>query len=75
MIARIWHGKTHGSLGNEYFDYINKTGVRALRATEGNRSVYVLKITSSNSNRMSSTSKCFWPQMARILIMRDGWPS
>lgn len=43
MIARIWHGKTSDSLGNEYFDYIKKTGVRALRATEGNRCVYVMR--------------------------------
>ena len=43
MIARIWHGRTPDSLGEEYFDYIKRTGVRALRASEGNRWVYVLK--------------------------------
>lgn len=43
MIARIWRGKTAESLGNEYLEYIKKTGVRALKGTTGNRCVFVLK--------------------------------
>jgi heme-degrading monooxygenase HmoA len=43
MIARIWHGRTLDSLGNEYFDYVKKTGIKELRSTEGNRGVYVLR--------------------------------
>ncbi len=43
MIARIWQGKTPASLGDEYFDYIKKTGVEGCRSTEGNRGVFVLR--------------------------------
>ena len=43
MIARIWHGDTSESKGDEYFDYLMKTGVKDLRATEGNLGVYVLR--------------------------------
>ena len=43
MIARIWQGRTPASLGDEYFEYIKKTGVEESRATEGNRGVFVLR--------------------------------
>lgn len=43
MIARIWRGKTPDFLGEEYFDYIKKTGIQSYRSTEGNRGVYVLR--------------------------------
>lgn len=43
MIVRIWHGMTPASLGDEYFKYIKKTGVKGYRSTEGNRGVYVLR--------------------------------
>lgn len=43
MIARLWQGDTPESKGDEYFDYLMKTGVKELRSTEGNRGVYVLR--------------------------------
>jgi heme-degrading monooxygenase HmoA len=43
MIARVWYGDTPGSKGDQYADYLMKTGVKELRATEGNRGVYVLR--------------------------------
>ncbi|MDH5742911.1 MAG: antibiotic biosynthesis monooxygenase [Candidatus Aminicenantes bacterium] len=43
MIARIWHGRTLDYLGDEYLEYIKKTGIQGYRSTEGNRGVYVLK--------------------------------
>ena len=43
MIARIWYGRTLDSQGDEYFEYIRKTGVKECRSTEGNRGVYVLR--------------------------------
>ncbi len=43
MIARIWQGRTPASLGDEYFEYIKKTGVEGCRSTEGNRGVFVLR--------------------------------
>lgn len=43
MIARIWKGVTPESKANRYLDYMMATGVKDLRATEGNRGVYVLR--------------------------------
>ncbi|MCJ2531156.1 MAG: antibiotic biosynthesis monooxygenase [Thermoplasmata archaeon] len=45
MIARVWHGVTREADGESYLDYIQKTGVKDLRATAGNRGVYVLRRT------------------------------
>ncbi|MGZ4147472.1 MAG: antibiotic biosynthesis monooxygenase family protein [Actinomycetota bacterium] len=42
MIARMWRGWTAADREDEYVDYLNRTGVRDLRATAGNRGVYVL---------------------------------
>ena len=43
MIARIWHGRTAAEKADEYFEYLNETGVPGYRAMEGNRGVYVLR--------------------------------
>ena len=43
MIARIWHGITLESRGDEYFNYVMETGVKDYRSTQGNRGVYVLR--------------------------------
>ncbi len=43
MIARIWHGATETGKVDEYFDYLNKTGVPDYRATKGNRGVFILR--------------------------------
>lgn len=43
MIAKIWHGVTAAAKAEAYLDYLNKSGVPDLRATEGNEGVYVLR--------------------------------
>ncbi|NIM75224.1 MAG: hypothetical protein GTO21_00690, partial [Armatimonadetes bacterium] len=43
MIARIWRGATEESKADEFIDYMLKTGVRDLRATEGNLGALVLR--------------------------------
>ena len=43
MIARIWFGKTLDSKSGEYFNYLEKTGIKDTSSTEGNRGVYVLR--------------------------------
>jgi heme-degrading monooxygenase HmoA len=45
MIARAWHGVVPESEGNAYFDYLQRTGIPDLKATVGNRGVYVLRRT------------------------------
>lgn len=43
MIARTWSGKTSAEDGDRYLEYLHETGVRACRATPGNRGIYVLR--------------------------------
>ncbi len=43
MIARVWRGSTLAENAGRYMDYMQDTGVKELRATEGNRGVYVLR--------------------------------
>jgi heme-degrading monooxygenase HmoA len=43
MIARIWKGVTPAAKADQYLEYLRQTGVKDLRATEGNRGVYVLR--------------------------------
>ena len=43
MITRIWHGTTDADKADDYFDYLNRTGITDYRATDGNCGVYVLR--------------------------------
>lgn len=43
MIARTWHGRVRATDADAYHAYLQRTGVADLRATPGNRGVYVLR--------------------------------
>lgn len=43
MIARIWHGVTSSTCADEYFNYLNRSGLPDYRATAGNKGVFVLR--------------------------------
>ncbi len=43
MIARIWHGITPANKADEYYVFLQRTGVADYQATDGNRGVYVLR--------------------------------
>jgi heme-degrading monooxygenase HmoA len=45
MIARYWSGAVPSSRADDYQRYLEKTGIRDLNATPGNRGVYVLRRT------------------------------
>lgn len=45
MIARVWRGVTREADGESYLNYLQETGVKDLRATDGNRGVYVFRRT------------------------------
>ena len=47
MIARIWRGVTPEAKADQYLDYLMKTGVKDLSATEGNQGVQVLRSISN----------------------------
>ena len=43
MIARFWRGITPKSKAEEYYSYLQKTGLKDYRATKGNRGVFVFR--------------------------------
>ncbi len=43
MIARIWQGRTRPGMGIAYYDYLEETGLKEYRSTEGFRSALVLR--------------------------------
>lgn len=43
MIARIWQGRTRPGMGESYYEYLEKTGLKEYRATAGFRGVLVLR--------------------------------
>jgi heme-degrading monooxygenase HmoA len=45
MIARTWHGMVPADRGDQYQTYLERTGIPDLRATPGNRGVWVLRRT------------------------------
>ena len=45
MIARSWHGAVPTERADEYYRYLQRTGIPDYRATPGNRGVYLLRRT------------------------------
>ena len=43
MIARIWHGAVRAQQADEYYRYLEQTGLKEYRQTAGNRGVQVLR--------------------------------
>jgi heme-degrading monooxygenase HmoA len=43
MIARSWHGRVPSSKADDYFDYLQKTGLADYTSTHGNRGLFVLR--------------------------------
>ncbi len=64
MIARIWHGTTEADKADEYFDYLNKTGIPDYRATEGNRGAYILRKIEGDKAHFYTLS--FWDSLDSI---------
>jgi heme-degrading monooxygenase HmoA len=42
MIARIWQGRTRPGMGKDYYRYLEQTGLKEYRETEGFEDVFVL---------------------------------
>jgi heme-degrading monooxygenase HmoA len=43
MIARTWHGIVPAEKADEYYEFLQKSGIHDYKATEGNRGVFVLR--------------------------------
>lgn len=64
MIARIWRGFTSEADGNQYFDYLIRTGLKDYRSTAGNRGVVVLRRVSEGRAEFLLVS--FWESFDSI---------
>ncbi len=64
MIARTWDGVTEARRGDEYAEYVRRTGVADLSATEGNRAVYLLRRADGDRARFRVIS--LWDSMDGI---------
>jgi len=64
MIARLWRGVTPEAKADAYLDYLRRTGVRACRATVGNRGVFVLRRLSDGKAEFLFVS--LWESMAAV---------
>lgn len=64
QIARIWHGRTPASKGEQYVEYIKQTGVKGLREVEGNLGVLLLRRI--NKDVAEFTVISFWESKEAI---------
>ena len=63
-IARVWYGRTASSKGEDYAEYMKKTGVKDLSNTEGNRGVLLLKRLNGDVTEFTVIS--FWESKEAI---------
>ena len=64
MIARVWHGVTPAAKADEYFKYLQKTGLPDYRKTPGNRGVQVLRRIEGDQAHFVLIS--FWDSLEAI---------
>ncbi|HEX9186418.1 MAG TPA: DinB family protein [Vicinamibacteria bacterium] len=64
MIARSWDGLTRAAQADEYADYVRRTGVTDLAATDGNLGVYLLRRREGERARFRVLS--LWDSMEGI---------
>ncbi|HXY11119.1 MAG TPA: antibiotic biosynthesis monooxygenase [Terriglobales bacterium] len=72
MIARIWQGRTRPGMGKSYFAYLQETGVKGYRATEGFRDLIVL--TREIGNATEYVLITFWESMEAIRLFAGPEP-
>ena len=66
MIARVWHGEVPADRADEYHEYLRSTGVADLRATPGNRGVYVMRRFKDDRARFTMIS--LWDSIEAIRV-------
>ena len=64
MIARIWRGITPAEKGDQYLEYLEKTGLKDYRAVPGNQGVQVLRRTYEGKTEFLLIS--FWESYEAI---------
>jgi heme-degrading monooxygenase HmoA len=64
MIARLWRGWTSLEDADAYVDYLNESGIRAYRATHGNRGAWILRRRQQDRTEFITLS--FWDSLEAI---------
>jgi heme-degrading monooxygenase HmoA len=64
MIARIWHGRTEVSKANAYVSFLEQSGLRDYRNTEGNLGAYILRRIEGDEAHFLTLS--FWKSLDAI---------
>jgi heme-degrading monooxygenase HmoA len=64
MIARTWHGRVPAEKADEYYAYIERTGLAEYRSTPGNRGIVALRRTENGITHFVLTS--FWDSLDAI---------
>lgn len=66
MIARVWHGEVPAERADSYHEYLLGTGVADLRATPGNKGVYVMRRQKGENARFTMIS--LWDSIEAIRV-------
>ena len=64
MIARIWFGRTNAEDYDAYLEYLEESGVAALKETAGNRGVMVLRRLDGDEAEFGVVS--FWDSLDNV---------
>jgi len=64
MLARSWDGITRAEQGDEYLEYLRRTGVADLSATAGNRGVFVMRREEGGRTRFRLVS--LWDSLEAV---------
>lgn len=72
MIARIWRGAVRPGDGDAYVAYIDETGIREYRQTQGNLSAHILR--RDLPDRTEIVTLTFWESMESIMGFAGNHP-
>lgn len=64
MIARIWRGRTRAEQADEYVEYVNATGIRQQRGTQGNLGSLIL--TRTNGDEVEFVVFSLWESLDAV---------
>jgi len=64
MIARIWYGRTKRQDAETYSEYVSRTGIKALKATDGNLGAYLLRRIDGDEAEFAVLS--LWESIAKV---------
>jgi heme-degrading monooxygenase HmoA len=64
MIARMWRGWTRPEDADAYLEYLRETGLKAYRATPGNRGAWALQ--RDDGDRIEIVTLSFWDSLDAV---------